>query len=86
MMPEKAGIRGNFVLDECIIEGGEPILSLAGPVFVQVFAKYLCLALPKEVSRVVKADSYGTSAWNRTARITTELGDRTERNFFVKVF
>lgn len=43
-------------------------------------------ALPKEISRVVRADSYGNSSWDKTARITTELADGTERVFFAKVF
>ncbi|CAF9905963.1 hypothetical protein IMSHALPRED_004032 [Imshaugia aleurites] len=42
------------------------------------------IALPNNISRVVRADSYGTSAWNRTARITTELANGNEKRFFVK--
>jgi protein-ribulosamine 3-kinase len=33
---------------------------------------------------VIGADSYGTSAWNATGRITTKAPDGTERRFFVK--
>ena len=43
-------------------------------------------ALPKEISRVIRADSYGNSSWDKTTRITTELADGTERVFFAKVF
>ena len=42
-------------------------------------------ALPKEISRVIRADSYGNSSWDKTTRITTELADGTERVFFAKV-
>ena len=43
-------------------------------------------ALPKEISRVIRADNYGNSSWDKTTRITTELADGTERIFFAKVF
>ena len=42
-------------------------------------------ALPKDISRVIRADNYGNSSWDKTARITTVLADGTERAFFVKV-
>lgn len=86
-MPDRtpSGIGGNFVLDERIIEGERPMPSLA-PRPVSRTALILSLVLPKEVSKVVRADSHGTSAWNKTARIKTELADGDERSFFVKVF
>lgn len=38
-----------------------------------------------EGTKVLKASSYGTSAWTRTARIDVELADGTPRSYFLKV-
>jgi protein-ribulosamine 3-kinase len=45
--------------------------------------KNIIAAIPKGY-KVTTADSYGTSAWNLTARITTETFSGDERRFFVK--
>ena len=85
-MPDRtpSGIGGNFVLDERIIEGEQPMPSLAARLVSRI-ALTLFPALPKEVSKIVRVDSHGTSAWNKTARIKTELSDGSGRSFFVKV-
>lgn len=75
-------IKGNFRLHSAIVDG---MHSSSLPVDRQIAdSAWTMVAMPAG-TKVLEAEAWGTSAWAKTAKITSLLSDGTQKRCFVKV-
>lgn len=75
-------IQGNFRLHSAVVDGA---ISFSPPGDSQISNSACVVAVMPAGTNVLEAEAWGTSAWTKTAKITTLLPDGTPKRYFVKV-